>query len=519
MTRISTSARIKVQNRAEVEIMRYAHDHALWHRHVHGVELDPCQVLKCVTMDQHPNTIDVSCRRTGKTTIKELYLLKHLATNPRNEEGIVSPRLQQSQVGLGYHLEAIQRSEILSAYIAVKSGRRQCKDTGYQFANGSKAIALGIMSQIDGDSLTCASIDEVDDQPHDRLMSRFLPMLGAARRMGASSAEKFEPQIRVTGVFKGSDVLTGLIETGRYKLLPTVDVYLGQAMGILTESWVEEMRAQQTSGEWIRQFLCQNVASQNWIFEKFIRRAMAVGLSASLVPAGPLPGQRYRRRGLVSFGLDWSGHGESATASRSALVVCEQVGNFVTFPFVKAWPAGTDDKVVETDLFGLWQYFRPDYAIGDAFGLGALTSLNDRLYAHGLTDIDRRSIGDGASTASTWAGWAFAPLRFEGMTKHSMASVLRAAFHNGQACIPVFDEDAADCADWRDFVRHLGNVKAEQNKAGYASFKKADPKIGDDFFDAACAGVWALTTRGAEFVPTVIEHRTATRAQLLGEAA
>lgn len=519
MTRISRAEVIKVQSRAEAEIMRYAHDHALFHRHVHGVALDPMQVLKCLEMDAHPNTIDVSCRRTGKTTIKELYLLKHLATNPKNEEGIVAPRLQQSQVGLGYHLEAIQRSQILYNYIAVKNGRRQQNDTSYTFANGSKAIALGIMSQLDGLSLTCASVDEIDDCPYDRIMSRFLPMLGAARRMGAASEQTFEPQIRVTGVYKGSDVLTGLIDTGRYKLLPKVDVYLGQEMGILTESWVEEMRAQQTGPEWCRQFLCENMASQNWIFEKNIRRAMAVGLSAGLVPAEPLPGQRYRKRGLISFGLDWSGHGESATASRSALVVAEQVGNFVTFPFVKAWPAGTDDKVVETDLFGMWQYYRPDYAIGDAFGLGALTSLNDRLYAAGLTDIDRRAIGDGQSTASTWAGWAFSPLRFEGMTKHSMASVLRAAFHNGQAAIPVFDEDAADCADWRDFVRHLGNVKAEQNKAGYASFKKADPKIGDDFFDAACAGVWALVTRGAEDVPAVIAHRTQTREQLLGLAA
>ena len=49
--------------------------------------------------------------------------------------------------------------------------------------NGSKACAYGIMSQIDGDSLTRASLEETDDMPQDRLMSRFLPMLGAARRL------------------------------------------------------------------------------------------------------------------------------------------------------------------------------------------------------------------------------------------------------------------------------------------------------------------------------------------------
>ena len=74
--------------------MRYAHDHALFHKHVHGVTLDPYQVIKCIEMDGHSNTIDVSCRRTGKTAIKELYCLKHLATNPAQEEGIGAPRRQ-----------------------------------------------------------------------------------------------------------------------------------------------------------------------------------------------------------------------------------------------------------------------------------------------------------------------------------------------------------------------------------------------------------------------------------------
>jgi hypothetical protein len=43
---------------------------------------------------------------------------------------------------------------------------------------------------------------------------------------------------------------------------------------------------------------------------------------------------RYKRRGLISFGYDHTGHGEKPEASRSALVVCEQMGNWLTFPFV-----------------------------------------------------------------------------------------------------------------------------------------------------------------------------------------
>ena len=157
--------------------------------------------------------------------------------------------------------------------------------------------------------------------------------------------------------------------------------------------------------------------------------------------------------------------------------------------------------MVERDLLGLWEYFRPDYANGDAYGLGMLTSLNDKLFANGLTEVDRRSIGDGQSTASTWQHWPFAPIRFEGMTKHSMASALRAAFHNGQAAIPYVDDgtDAlkaknaanthwgpsalnqvqADAGDWGKFIRQLGNLKAKPVQgASYNSYKMANPESG-----------------------------------------
>ncbi len=536
--RITASERARVTLRAEAEILRYADDHALWHKHLHGVELDPMQVLKCLRMDAQPNTIDVSCRRTGKTAVKELHALKYAATHPSQEVGIVAPRLQQSVNNLNYHLDAIRRSEALRAFVAWKSGREQLSDTRYQFANGSKGLAYGIMSQIDGDAISIASIEEVDDMPADRLLSRFLPMLGSARRLGVSRAVSFTPQIRITGVFKGADTLQGLIDSGTYQLLPAVNVHLGVQLGILNAAFMDEMRAQLPAGEYIRQFLCRNVSAQNHIWEKHVRKALAVGLAANLAPAGPLPGERYRKRGLIAFGYDHLGHGEGANPSKSALVVTEMLGSYCTFPYVRTWGAATDDKVVERDLIELWRYFRPDVAIGDAYGVGMLTDLNDRLYAEGLTDIDRRSIGDGRSVGSTWQEWPFAPLRFEGMVKHSMASALRSVFHNGQAAIPYFedrpampagsnvkqmpgrlDELTAANPDWVAFVRQICNIKAVSTQASYSSYKMADKKLGDDLFDAACAAVWALITRGIDLAPTRIETRSVTREQLLLGAA
>lgn len=519
--RVSAQQRIQMRIVAEQEIQRFAGDHAAWHKHVHNVDLDPAQVLKMVEMDAHSNTIDYSCRRTGKTANKELYLLEHNACHADQELGIVAPREAQAQTNLGYHLDAIRRSEILSAYIMHQRGRRQIADTYYQFANRSVARCYGIMSQVDGGDLTSASLEEVDDMPRDRLFSRFLLMMGATRRLGASADSRNDPQIRITGVFKGADTLTDLIAGGHYHQLPVISVYLGIEMGILNEAFMAEMRAQLAPDEYIRQLLCINVSSRNLIWEKYVRRAMQIALQAGIQLAELLPGVRYRKRGVIGMGYDHSGHGETPQSSKYACVVAEQIGNFTCFIYARTWPPGTDEQVVRRDLLGIWRYFAPDYAIGDAYGIGLLTQINDDLYCEGLTSIDRRSIGDGESTASTWGDWPFAPLRFEGMVKHSMAQALRAVFHNAQAVIPYFDDldpSDPDTADLRLFVRQLTNIKPEPTKASYASYKMVEAKIGDDLFDAAMAAVWSLVIRGATQVPTRVLMRTRTRDELLGEA-
>ena len=516
--RVSAAARIEAQIVAEREVMRYAGDHALWHKHVHNVTLDPMQVLKCIEMDRAPNTVDVSCRRTGKTAVKEMYYLHKCATTPDQELGIVAPREAQSLVNLNYHLDAIRRSPILSAWVNVKGARRQMADTYYQFANRSIARAYGIMAQVDGGDLTLASIEEVDDLPKDRLYSRFLLMMGSTRRLGASADAVNRPEIRITGVFKGADTLTDLIDSGTYTLLPTVDVHLGMELGILNRSFVEQMRAELDADEYIRQLLCRNISSRNLIWESYVRQAMQTALKAALGLVVPMPGEHHRRRGLIGFGYDAGGHGENPTSSKHALVVVEMIGTWVVFLYARTWPAGADDAVVKNDLKAAWRYFAPDCAIGDAYGVGMLSQLNDELYREGLTPIDRRSVGDGDSTASTWPDWAFAPMRFEGMVKHQMATALRAAFHHRHAVIPYLDDaDASDpaVADMRLLARQLPNIVAKPTKAAYPSYRMADAKRGDDLFDASCAALWALACRTGATGPTVILTSTQQRADML----
>ncbi len=553
-SRVSAARRMELQSVAEREVMRYAGDHAMWHKYVHNVSLDAVQILKMKEMDQYPNTIDFSSRRTGKTACKELYNLEFNACHADQELGVVAPREAQSIVNLNYHLDAIRRSPILDNYLAHKSGRKQISDTRYEFMNRSKAQAYGIMAQVDGGDLTVASLEEVDDMPKDRLYSRFLLMLGATRRLGAAADSKNDPQIRITGVFKGADTLSGMLDSGEYRAigalhgerarqairkmaeagwldademelenyrypLPLLNAPNAIELGLLNRSFIDSIRGELSRDEFVRQLLCINTASRNLVWEKYLRRALQVGLESGLELASPLPGETYRKRGMVTFGYDHSGHGENPDSSKYALVVLELIGIFVVPIFCRTWAPGTDEKVVEADLLEYWRYFRPDDAMGDAYGVGLLTSLNDRLFTEGLTPINRLAISDGESTASTWSEWAFSPIRFEGMTKHSMAQAVRATFHNGHAAIPYYEDrefSDPEVADLLTLCKQITNIKPEPSRASYSTYKMAEPKLGDDLFDAFLAAHWALVTRGAVMSDTVIHQVERSREQILG---
>jgi len=552
-SRISQTKRIEMANVAEREINRYADNHALWHKHIHNVELDAVQVLKMEEMDEHPNTIDFSTRRGGKTAVKEMYLLEHNAKNADQELGIVAPREAQSITNLNYHLDAIRRSEILNAYISHKSGRRQMSDTRYEFANKSKAQAYGIMAQVDGGDMTVASLEEVDDMPKDRLYGRFLLMMGSARRLGAAKDSKNSAQIRTTGVYKGADTLTQMMDTGTYfalgcmrgaraiqeikKLIregylsadavdienykypvPILNSVNGIALGFLNETTIKDIAAGLSSDEVARQLLCINTSSKNLVWEVYMRYAMQMSIKASIEIVEPVPGQKYKKRGFLSMGYDHSGHGETPEASKSALVVNEEISGFYCRIFAKTWPAGTDEKIIKNDIKAFWKFFMPNTAHGDAYGIGLLTTLNDELYAEGLTDINRNTVGDGQSTASNWSGWAFAPLRFEGAIKHSMAQAVQQSYHNKRAVMPYLDdfqgEDQA-VNDMRLLAKQTLNIKPEQAKVSYSTYKMINKKLGDDLFDADMAAQWGHLTQGADIVPGVIITSSHTQAELL----
>lgn len=553
--RVSGQQRIEMWNVAEREIMRFADNHYLWHKHVHDVKLDAIQILKCEEMDMFKNTIDYSTRRLGKTFVSEMYLLKFLACHSDQELGIVAPREKQATTALKYHLDAIKRSEILSAYVDVDRGRRQMADGHYRFSNRSSASSFGIMSQIDGGDLTIARLDEIDDMPHSRLFNNFLPMLGSTRRAGAAKDAINDPQIRVTGVMKGGSTLTSLITDKGYRVIgafqgeaahaelqrminlgwlsPTqvgnVGDYLypipignairGIELGLLQKEFIEFQRTQVADDEFARQYLCVSTQSKNLIWQEWLQRAIQLGVKAELDPVVPVPGHVYKKRGLISLGYDHTGHGEKPESSRSAVVITEDLAGFVVPIFAKTWPPGTDESIIRRDIVAFWRYFRPDRAFGDAFGVGLIGNVNDDLYKLGLIHTDRLTLGD--STSSNWGEWAFAPIRFEGMVKHSMAVSLASSFSAGRMVLPYVhdisqgDESFRDVEDLQSLYRQLTNIEAVATSKTYASYKMLKRDVGDDLFDAMMAAHWAMMM-GQGDVPAAILLGTSTRQQLLG---
>jgi hypothetical protein len=377
-------------------------------------------------------------------------------------------------------------------------------------------------------------------------------MMGSTRRLGASRDSENKPQVRITGVFKGSDTLTDMLNSEEYfgigclhgkaalaaiqnmindgwlrpehvqldqypYPLPILNVVNGIALGVIDGPFIDRMRSQLSEDEFIRQLLCINIQSRNLIWETDAQRARQMGLKANILPVEPVPGEQYKKRGIISFGYDHSGHGETPQSSRYAFIVDEQISNHTCTIFARTWAPGTDETIVKNDLLAYWRYFNPDSAIGDAYGIGLLTTLNDELYSEGLTMIDRRSIGDGQSTATTWQEWAFRPLRFEGMVKHSMAQSLRSLFVNKQSAIAYFDEnDSGDLIDdLRLFMSQLTNMTALASRASYSSYKMVNNKIGDDLFDAKMASTWGLLNRGAVQIAPVVHTRLSSRADLL----
>jgi len=511
--RVSAPQRLQTAIVAEKELFRYKDNNALWFKHVLGIDLDPLQILRMEMLDKEKTTVAWDARRMRKSTTHFLHALKALVIKAHSEGCAVTPRQAQADKNVReYMTDQIRGSEILDSYIGYRGGRKQLTDTSFTFANKSLMWTAGVMGEVDGSGVTYFLLDEIEDMDYDRLVEKFLPMLGQTQKLG--STEVADRQLRALGVIKGSGIRKVFLDEGFYPLTQPGypngviigGVDMGIAMGILDADWLEMQKRLMSPEAWAMQMECREIESKNTVQTRWIRAAMNLGLRMSEAtdigkPVQPMPGVEYKKRGLVAFGYDHLGHGENPEASKSVLVVSEMVGDYVWFPFVKIWPAWCDESIIKNDLVAFWRYFRPDSAAGDAFGIGLLTDVNKILYRERLTSIDISEIHDGKSSESTWPDWPFSPIRFLGGLKHQMASALANVFRNHKAILPWFDESEEPEPgleeDFRTVISQLGNVRAEPAKNGglYPSYKIDDKSIGDDGFDAAMASVFKLAGR------------------------
>lgn len=520
--------RAKMQNQAEREISKHTDDNAKWVYNVLGIRLDPLQILRMKLLDEHRQTIAWDARRMRKSTTHFIHALKRLATRDHEECCAITPRRDQANKAMDEYMLTQIRNERAPLYhfLDYRNGRKRLNDTSFTFHNKSNAWTAGIMGEVDGSGITIALMDEIEDMDYDRLTSKFLPMLGQAEKLGAT--RKAEPQVRALGVIKGSGIRKAFLDQGFFPMTqpgypngPIIgDAYMGLELGILDKDWIMKQQGLMSPGDWMRQQLCRDVHTDSVILLKWAKKAQQLALrlgdAANIVE--PLPGKQYKKRGLISFGYDHLGHGEKAENSRSALVVSEMFGEHIFFLFVQSWDPWEDETKIMEDLIFFWRYFMPDIANGDALGIGMITEMNDRLYQLHLTQTDRLSIGDGKSSGSTWPEWAFSPLRFHGEQKYKMAQTVRTVFQRGRAVIPWFDDhdlpEDGIIFEFNRFIAQLCNIVEEQNNSSYPTFKSDDLKVGDDYFDAAMAGVWGLMTRYVA-PPAVIATRGRTRDELL----
>lgn len=516
----SRTERVELANIAEREIQKHADDNVLWIKNILGIDLDPIQTLKMELMDEHFDTVDVSARRTRKTTAKELHTLKRLAVEPNHEHNVVAPKEDQSKESFKIIAEAVRRSPVLSAYLRWKDGKRQLSDMSLEFNNYSRSRCFGITSNLDGINSTIADVEECDDLDEDRLRDRFL-----LTRLGTetlfSQGTKTRKSVRITGVYKGAGLLEKFANDENYFLLPTIDVWMGVAMGIIDRRAVETDMVGMTDDMILRSLLCKATSAKNFFHERHLRRMMTRGNMRDLSPAVPMPGEIYKPRAANSVRglfLDIGGHGESDHPSRYAATALEFLDNNVFWLYGRDWEATTSKELIVTDMVDLWDYFRPSEKIcyGDAYGAAIISDICDALFERGLVRINRRHFA--GSSATAWANWPMIPIRMDGFMKHAAYTYAQQWIHSGRVFAPLVTDQnrlEPEYAALEKTIEQLKNIRSKKTSHNYDSYQMVKKAIGDDYADTWGLGFFAFGANALLKVPTIIDSASRTRDSIL----
>lgn len=487
---------IRIANRAEREIMKYADNNSLWLKHICNFECRAPQAIWADEIEANPYIVDLAPPRFGKTHLVELMCLKDTATHPWEDGRTWAPKEEQAKNSLKYQLSAIEISEPLNAFIATRDGKRQKSTTGYAFWNQSNWKCFGQGSNFEGENATIIRAEEFDDMNFHIWETRIIERGSAKNRNGLPT------RIRITGTIQeGKGNIFQVVSDPDYHLCTLFDVYDGLALGIYDEKLIEKARTQLSPEDWLRIYLLKFTEAKNYLWEAWIRNAIKRGAELGWEGIEPQQGGRYEATGRITVGFDMGHSGESKAASVYSMTFYEHIGQQTLWLYTKRWPATANTKQIKTEAVQLWSFFQPDYGYGDALKADLIADINDMLYVERLINVDRALYPE--NSAANWKNWVFAPIWNTGQTKWNGAQILQQKIRNGNLILPYFDpkDDREIAKNARTLIANFKNIKLSKSNAKYGILEPIKPVIGDDDFDSS----WMAILCANDKLPAVVD--------------
>lgn len=473
----------KVSIPAEEEIHKFKDNNVLWFKNICNIDLRVFQAIWMEQMDRHSHTSVVAAPRVGKTYGVEMHGLKTCAINPFEDYRIFAPAEHQAKRALKYQIDAILGSPVLSAYVERRLGRTQLKETGYTFQNQSNTEYFGQNANIDSVNATILRGEEFDDIDMDIWKERILTRGMAENKNGLPT------RIRITGVIQGKENLYSIELDKSFEKLQKIDVYLGLTLGILDKKIIASLREQYTDDQWLRIALVEYAESRNFFWSKHLRAIQKLGQKVGALPVVPSFGGRYESHGTVAFGLDMGAQGGSATSSKYSLHVMERIGGMKRWLYGEEFEPTIDPKQLRQRIVAIWDYFRPDGGLADAFDSNLVAQINDDLYSEGLISYNRQR-EHAENKVENWKHWTLQPFRFQGSVKHTMFKGLQNAIHQRMMIFPMVMKGGTEqweadpkYAVLEKTLRQLENIRAVKGGASYLNYEMIKKSVGDDNVD------------------------------------
>ena len=489
------SARITVANRAEQEIVRFKGDTVLWMKHCTNQEADVWQIIFIEEIESNPNCLIVEPPRFGKTWSMEAVCMKELFCFPKETELIFGPKRDQADNALREHLNWIEGSELLSAYIAHRRGKRLLSDRKYELVNGSRAKTFGILGHFDSEEASIVRGEEWDDIDPEIWTNRVIARGGRANRSGKPTRYRLSGTIQ-----KGKGNMFNTENSGNYHVVSKFNVHHGLEFGVYDANAIALARSEMTDDEWLRIYLLIYTEAKNYIWESHLNRSIERGFRLNWEGVEFIKGGKpYRPRGVVYAGFDCGHSGEKKIHSVYRLDFIEVIGESVLWLNGFEWESTADPTLIKKELVEYWRYYGAAYGYGDALKANFIAEVNDALYDAGLINFDRAKSPE--NTPSDWKDWDFSPMWNTGKAKYLWAEITKTRIEHDKLILPYFHEkdDRPIAQAFRRLRRCLLNVRMETNNSSYPSLNIIKKELGDDPFDSINMAMGCMNDR--QFIP------------------